>query len=126
MERAVCPEREVLRAFSDVRWDVGRADLFTLAGVVLRAVVEERALREYLDDRERGEVIVPDDRHGELPAADLLFDENALVVLQRLLDRRRELALCFDDRCADARSASHRLDESGQPDRSSRLEVGRT
>ena len=59
---------EVLGAFCDVGRYLGWAHLLALAGVVFRAVVEEGALREDLDDRERGEVVVPDYRDGELAA----------------------------------------------------------
>src|SRR5438552_2702198 len=88
MERAVCPEREVLSACGDVRWDLGRADLLTLAGVVLRAVVEERALREYLDDLERDEQHV--DRIRVRHDA-RCRDERARRALDLFLETAREL-----------------------------------
>src|SRR5207237_8269304 len=51
VESAVRTHREAWRALGRIRRYVGRTDLLALAGVVFRAVVEERALREDLDDR---------------------------------------------------------------------------
>src|SRR5205809_1705241 len=123
MERAMRTHREVLGAFRDVIRYLGWAHLLALAGVVFRAVVEERALREDLDDRQRGEVVVPDDRDGELAAFYLFLYERALVVLQCQFDSRWQVDGLSDDRRADARPTRDRLNESWDSDRSRGLEI---
>src|SRR5439155_248224 len=123
MERAMRTHREVLGAFRDVVRYLGWAHLLALAGVVFRAVVEERALREDLDDRQRGEVVVPDDRDGELAAFYLFLYERALVVLQCQFDSRWQVDGLSDDRRADARPTRDRLNESWDSDRSRGIEI---
>src|SRR5207244_3776919 len=77
-------------------------DLLARAGVVLRVVVEELALRDDFDDRERREVVVSDDRHRELGSLEVLLHEGAIVVTKRVADGRRELLGATDDRRAEA------------------------
>src|SRR5947207_15986694 len=103
MERAMRTHREVLGAFRDVIRYLGWAHLLALAGVVFRAVVEEGALREDLDDRQRGEVVAPNDRDGELSAFYLFLCERALVILGSQFDSRWQVAGLTADRRANAR-----------------------
>src|SRR5438093_342754 len=102
--------RDLLRALRRLIWDLRGADLFALAGVVLRAVIEEGALGFDLDHRERLQLVVPDDRDGELAPHEALLDQHPRVRTRRFvaecqLDRGPELALVFDDGGAGARAA---------------------
>ena len=117
-----------LRAFRHVLGDLGGADLLALAGVVLRAVVEERSLRLDLDHWQGLQIVVADDRDGELAARDPLLHEHARVRSrwlepERLGDRLLEVLGPFHDRRADARSARHRLHERRKTNGARGLEI---
>src|SRR5438876_9976603 len=115
--------REVLGAFRDVGRYLGWAYLLALAGVIFRAVVEEGAVREDFDDRQRGEVVVPNDRDGELAAFSLFFYQRPRVVPQGEGDGSWQIGGMSHDRCAHAGSARNRFDERGDSDGSRRIEV---
>src|SRR5438105_15666649 len=103
--------REVLGAFRDVGRYLGWAHLLALAGVVFRYVVEEGPLREDFDDRQRGEVVVPDDLDGELAALQLFLYQRPGVVPQGEGAGRWQIGGMSHNRCAHAGSARNRFDE---------------
>src|SRR2546430_17224904 len=109
--------REVLGALRDVVRYRGGAHLLALAGGVFRAVVEEGALREDLDDRQRGEVVVPNDRDGELTAFYLFLYERALVVLECQFDSRWQVDGLSDVSRAAARPTRDSITERWDSDR---------
>src|SRR5438105_5603357 len=123
MERAMRTHREVLGAFRDVGRYLGWAYLLALAGVVFRYVVEEGALREDFDDRQRGEVVVPDDRDGELAALQLFLYQRPRVVPQGEGDGSWQIGGMSHNRCAHAGSARNRFDERRDSDRSRGIEI---
>src|SRR2546430_6314789 len=117
VERAMSAQPDVLRALRDLGWDACRDDLLALAGVVLRVVVEEFALRHDLDHRKCLWLVVPDHRDGELRAFQILLDESTVVVFKGPSDSGRKIFRPAGDRRPDAGTAPDPFPEHRQPDR---------